>query len=113
MGLFTQSRSRLLFFACLIVAGYFVFTAATGVIQNHRLADERREEAVLTTELQDKRAYLEAVRNYVASDAYVEQEARRQLGYTRADEIPFVVIGPAPKEDGQATGEWWQRLFPR
>lgn len=113
MGLFVQSRSRLLFVACLVVAGYFVFTAATGVIQNHRLGDQREKEAVHTAELNGKKAYLEAVRNYVASDAYVEQEARRQLGYTRADEIPFVVISPAPKEDGQPTGEWWQRLFPR
>lgn len=112
MGLFTQSQSRLLFAACLVVAGYFVFTATTGVIQNHRLADQRREEAALTAELTDKKAYLEAVRNYVASDAYVEQEARRQLGYTRFGEVPFVVISPAPKNDGQPTGEWWQRLFP-
>jgi cell division protein FtsB len=113
MGSFTQSRSRLLFAACLIIAGYFVYTAATGVLQNHRLAEQRQKEAALTANLQDKKAYLEAVRNYVASDAYVEQQARRQLGYTRIDEIPFVVISPPLKEDGQPTGEWWQRLFPR
>lgn len=113
MGRFAEGRSRLLFIACLGVAGYFVFTAVTGVINNHQLAAERREEAVLTAELEDKKAYLEAVRNYVASDAYVEQEARRQLGYTRSGEIPFVVLSPAPKEEGDPKGEWWQRLFPR
>ena len=113
MGSFTRSRSRLLFAACLLVAGYFVFTAATGVIQNHRLSDQRHKEAAAIQDLTQKKAYLEAVRNYVASDAYVEQEARRQLGYTRSDEVPFVVISPALKEDSQPTGEWWQRLFPR
>ena len=113
MGLLTQSRSRLVFLACLVVAGYFVFTAGMGALQTHRLAEERRKEAELTAELQDKKAYLEAVRNYVASDQYVEQEARRQLGYTRADEIPFVVISPEPAQDTAPTGEWWQRLFPR
>lgn len=113
MGVFSRSRSRLLFVACLVVAGYFVFIALTGVIQNHRLADQRKEEAALTAELAGEKAYLEAVRNYVASDAYVEQEARRQLGYTRYGEVPFVVTSPAPKDDGPPTGKWWQRLFPR
>ncbi|MEO6045306.1 MAG: septum formation initiator family protein [Tepidiformaceae bacterium] len=113
MGFIAKSRSRLIFAAGLIVAGYFVFTAASGVIHNHQLAQQRSESAAQVSRLEEKQKYLEAVRNYVASDAYVEQEARRQLGYVRDGEIPFVVISPAPKESSQPTGEWWQRLFPR
>ena len=63
--------------------------------------------------LEDNRAYLQAVKDYVASDAYVEQQARRQLGYVRPGEIPFVVTGPELPKDANRTGEWWQRLFPR
>lgn len=113
MGFIVKSRSRLIFAAGVLVAGYFVFTAATGVIRNHQLAQQRSESAAQVAQLQDKQKYLEAVRNYVASDAYVEQQARRQLGYVRAGEVPFVVISAAPKEDSQPTGVWWQRLFPR
>lgn len=113
MGFIAKSRSRLIFAAGLMVAGYFVFVAATGVVHNHQLAQQRAESAAQVARLEEKQKYLEAVRNYVASDAYVEQEARRQLGYIRPGEVPFVVISPPPKTSSQPTGEWWQRLFPR
>ncbi len=113
MGFVVKSRSRLIFVAGLVIAGYFAFTAVSGVIQNHKLALERAQSAAQVAQLEEKQKYLEAVRNYVASDQYVEQEARRQLGYIRDGEIPFVVTSPAPKEGSQPTGEWWQRLFPR
>lgn len=113
MGFIAKSRSRLIFAAGLIVAGYFVFTAGTGVIHNHQLAQQRADSSAQVAQLESKQKYLEAVRNYVASDAYVEQQARRQLGYVRDGEVPFVVISPALKESSQPTGEWWQRLFPR
>lgn len=113
MGFIAKSRSRLIFVAGVMVAGYFVFTAGAGLIHNHQLAQQRADSAAQVARLEDKQKYLDAVRNYVASDAYVEQEARRQLGYVRDGEIPFVVLSPAPKESSQPTGEWWQRLFPR
>jgi cell division protein FtsB len=113
MQVLLQSRARLLFLGCLIVAGYFVYTAIAGEIQTHRLTEERDQTAQQVQELTDKKAYLEAVRNYVASDAYVEQEARRQLGYARPGEVPFVVISPPLPQTGTQNGDWWQRLFPR
>ncbi|MCZ2111651.1 MAG: septum formation initiator family protein [Dehalococcoidia bacterium] len=109
-----DSRARLLFFGCLAVAGYFAYVAIGGAIHNQQLARERDEAAQQVTALKEKKAYLEGVRSYAASDAYVEQQARRQLGYVREGEIPFVVISPALTNTGQpAAGEWWQRLFPR
>ncbi len=113
MGILPQSRARLLFLGCLLVAGYFVYVAVAGAVQSHRLTDQRSDAAQQVAELTDKKAYLEAVREYVASDAYVEQQARRQLGYTREGEVPFVVVSPPLKEDAKPTGDWWQRLFPR
>lgn len=114
MRIFGERRARLLFFGCLVVAGYFSYVAISGAIHNRRLADERDNAAEQVAVLKDKKAYLEGVRNYVSSDAYVEQQARRQLGYIREGEIPFVVISPAlPNNSQQPIGEWWQRLFPR
>ncbi len=108
-----MSRSRLVFLVCLVIAGYFLYTAAVGALRAHRLGDDKTEAEREVAALVEKKEYLEAVRDYVASDAYVEQEARRQLGYVRDGEVPFVVISPPLSEGARPTGEWWQRLFPR
>jgi cell division protein FtsB len=113
MGVFRQTRTRLVVIGCLVVTGYFIYTAATGAIRNNQLSDDRAEAARQEQLLADKKAYLEAIRTYVASDAYVEQQARRQLGYTRDGEVPFVVVSPALSQDAKSAGEWWERLFPR
>jgi len=107
------SRSRIIFLGCLLIAGYFVYTAAVGAYRTHQLAEEKANAQQEVTALENKKKYLEAVRDYVASDAYVEQQARRQLGYVRDGEVPFVVVGPPLEESAEPTGEWWQRLFPR
>lgn len=118
MVLATPARARLFFFACLALAMYFAYTALLGAVRSERLAGDRSTAAERVAALEEKKAYLEGVRAYVATDAYVEQEARRQLGYTRDGEIPFAVISPAiplsdSSGDGAPAGEWWERLFPR
>ena len=107
-----QNLSKFLFVGCLIVAGYLAFSFAGGWLQSQRLSDERVQAREEVERLRDQKARLEAVRAYVSSDLYIEQEARRQLGYVRPGEIPVVVEGPAPASEAQP-GEWWQRLFPR
>ncbi|MCC7362741.1 MAG: septum formation initiator family protein [Dehalococcoidia bacterium] len=85
-----------------------------GAINTHRLAEQRFEAEQDLRALEDRRAYIEAVRDYVSSDQYVEQEARRQLGYVRPGEIPFVVISPPVEDNSELPkGDWWERLFPR
>lgn len=114
MGRLRNSPGRLFFAVCLAVAGYFMYTAALGAFQTHQLSQEEHATVQQVEALKAKRDYLQAVKNYVASDAYVEQEARRQLGYIREGEVPFVVVSPPVKQDTQPTsGDWWQRLFPR
>ncbi|GAB4328578.1 MAG: hypothetical protein Kow0010_12530 [Dehalococcoidia bacterium] len=113
MGMFGLSRARIVVVACLLVAAFFTYSAVAGAVRNHQLAQSRAEAIREIQVLEDEKAYLEAVRDYVASDTYVEQQARRQLGYIREGEVPFVVIGPGV-DDEQDNGErWWQRLFPR
>ncbi|MCK9519615.1 MAG: septum formation initiator family protein [Dehalococcoidia bacterium] len=113
MKFFLKTRARLFFFACLIVAGYFTYTAIAGAVRNHQLAEQRQEAELRVAALEQKKAYIEAVRDYVSSDQYVEQEARRQLGYVFEGEVPFVVVSPPLEQDAQPRGEWWERLFPR
>jgi cell division protein FtsB len=108
-----QSRGRLIFFGCMLIAGYFVYTAVSGYTHSERINTGREEAAARVQQLQQKESYLEAIHKYVASDAYVEQVARRQLGYIREGEIPFVVTSPPLNDAQQPSGEWWERLFPR
>ena len=113
MSVLPRSRARLLFFICLLIAGYFAYTALTGAIGTSRIEGERRKAQSDLLALQDRKAYIEGVREYVSSDQYVEQEARRQLGYVRDGEIPFVVVGPPVDDAEQRSGDWIERLFPR
>lgn len=112
MGMSTAGRSRLIFVAGLLVAAYFIYTAASGALQAHSLSEDRARAEQNLAQLEAKKACLDAVKAYVASDAYVEQEARRRLGYTRDGEVPFVVISPSPEPQAELEGDWWQRLFP-
>ncbi|MGH2608901.1 MAG: FtsB family cell division protein [Tepidiformaceae bacterium] len=113
MALSTGSRSRLIFAAGVLVAAYFIYLAAAGALQGHQLAEDQAQANRTVAELETKKAYLEAVREYVSSDAYVEQEARRRLGYIRDGEVPFSVISPPLEQEEERDGDWWQRLFPR
>ncbi len=96
-----------------MLACYFTYSAVSGAIQNHRLDQERRDAEQQVRLLEEKKGYLQAVKEYVSSDAYVEQEARRQLGYTREGEIGFAIVSPPAPAGTAAAGDWWQRLFPR
>lgn len=90
-----------------------MYSAAAGWYRNAQLESDRETAEQRVKDLQDKKQYLEAVKSYVASDAYVEQQARRQLGYGREGETVFVVTSPEIKQDPRQSGSWWERLFPR
>lgn len=107
------SRARITILVCILFAGYFVYTAASSTLRSQALRNEYGESTTAIASLQQKKTYLEAVREYAASDAYVEQEARRRLGYIRPGEVPFVVNSPPAVESTQVSGDWWERLFPR
>lgn len=113
MGALSGTRTRLVIAACLVITGYFAYTAGAGWLRNQQLAENRAAAEQRVLELEQTRNYLEAVKNYVGSDAYVEQEARRQLGFIREGEIPFVVTSPPAESAAERTGSWWERLFPR
>jgi cell division protein FtsB len=112
MGFSSGSRSRLIFAGGVLVAAYFIYAAAAGALQGHQLSEDRNDANRSLTELEAKKACLEAVKDYVSSDAYVEQEARRRLGYIRDGEVPFSVISPPLEQEEDHEGDWWQRLFP-
>src|SRR5262245_20552904 len=107
MGALHGTRTRLTILVCLLVAGYCIYTASAGWYRNSPLDHDRATAEERVRDLQDKKAYLEAVKSYVASDAYVEQQARRQLGYGREGEVLFVVTSPPIEQDLTQRGSWW------
>ena len=113
MRTLVPSPARIFFAVCLAAAGYFTYTAVDGYFEGERLRDEQAAASQSLAELQWKKSYLEAVKSYVASDAFVEQEARRRLGFIRPGETPFVVESPPVADSDESASEWWQRLFPR
>jgi len=108
-----MSSGRLVFALCLVFSGYFAYTAAIEALQSHNVARDEATAARRVQELESDRAQLRAIVEYVSSDAYVEQEARRTLGYVRDGEIAIVVVGPEPVRTPEESGDWWKRLFPR
>ena len=101
----------------------FVYAGIQSAAQNFRLAEQRREVERDIAELQGQIAELEGLREYLASDEYVEAVARSRFGLVRPGETVVVV------EDRAATGEaglasgltparepgerWWEALFDR
>lgn len=102
------SRGRLVFAAAVLVAAYFAYDAAVGAIHTYRLEQRRATAEAEVARLEAEKAYLEGVLDYVRSDAYAEQVARRELGWVREGETPFVVVGPTPEGEAPVL-PWWRR----
>ena len=107
------TKTTLFLFVCLLLTGYFVYTASSGTVRQRQQNEDHRDAVAEIEDLRSRRDHLLGVYDYVVTDAYVEQAARRELGYIREGEIAFVVLSPPPDSDQQLSGEWWERLFPR
>ncbi len=107
------TRTTLFVVVCLLLTGYFVYTASSGTVRQRQQNDDHDAAISEIEDLRSRRDHLNAVYDYVVSDAYVEQAARRELGYVREGETAFVVLSPPPPTDQQPSGEWWERLFPK
>ena len=112
----------LLAVAALLLA-LFAYAGVQTAAQNYRLAEQRREVDREIAELQGQIAELEGLREYLASDEYVEAVARSRFGLVRPGETVVVVEDrAAPNAAGLADdatldrepGErWWEALFDR
>ncbi|HRC62872.1 MAG: septum formation initiator family protein [Dehalococcoidia bacterium] len=97
-----------------LLLGLFVYAAAQTATQTYRLHDERRTLAQQVEVLRKQKAELEGLREYLASDEYVESVARSQFGLVRPGETAVVVDSPAEPAPTRTPGErWWESLFSR
>jgi cell division protein FtsB len=97
-----------------LLLGLFLYSAAQTATQTYRLHAERRVLVHQVDELRRQRAELQGLREYLASDEYLEGVARTQFGLVRPGEIAVVVDGPTRPLPERTPGQrWWEALFAR
>jgi len=109
------STTQLVMVLAALVVGYLLFAAAGDVLRSHRL--NRNEERVRNeiSELQRQHQELEALRDEMLTDEYIEGVARRVLGLVRPGETLITVSSatpePTPERDRIRRGQpWWHAL---
>ena len=92
----------------------FAYSTVQTAMQSFRLQEQRRELEGDVAELRLQRAELQGLREYIASDEYIEYVARSQLGLVRPGETAVIVDAPAaPTPEPAPDARWWERLFAR
>jgi cell division protein FtsB len=78
-----MSSTKIVLLVTSLVVTYFLVTAGLGVVRSYQL--HQREERLRDdiNELQVRYERLEALREYLNSDEYIEAAAREQLGLVR------------------------------
>ena len=98
----------------MLLLGLFLYSAAQTATQTYRLHAERRVLVHQVDELRRQQAELQGLREYLASDEYLEGVARTQFGLVRPGEIAVVVDGPTrPLPERMPGQRWWEALFAR
>jgi cell division protein FtsB len=100
-----------------IVVGYFLFSAVGDTLLSHRLNQDEQRLQRQVTRLQRQQRELEAIRDYLQTDEYIEGVARRVLGLVRPGETLYIVSSNAPptpvatEEQHEGLRTWWERLY--
>jgi cell division protein FtsB len=99
-----------------LIAGYFLVTGATTALQSRQLSEREDRLQAEISGLQQRYDRLEALRQYLDSNEYIEAVAREELGLVRSGETSIVVIpaatSPTPEPGGEDDGDlWWEALI--
>jgi cell division protein DivIC len=110
------SSTRVVLLVTAVVVGYFLVTGATSALRSHHLSERQDNLRAEIGALQTRYSRLEALRDYLGSDEYIEAVAREQLGLVRRGETSIVVIPTLPQptpESGADEHEplWWETLI--
>ncbi len=112
------SFTQAILLVALAVIGYFAFVAVGGTVLSQRVNQEEQDLRQEVAALEQDQATLEAIREFLWTDEYVEGVARRMLGLVREGEslvivAPSVTATPAPGEDAREVRQrrWWEELY--
>ena len=114
------SPSQLLLCVLIAAIAYLGINTIRYVLHNYRLSGQETQLHLQLAQLDQDHAQLLALRDYLQSDEYVEDVARRQLGLVRPGETLVVVsqadtvptATPASPTDATPGAPWWKELFP-
>jgi cell division protein DivIC len=108
------STTKVVIMVAALIAVYFVVGGALNAVRSHQLSEEETRLQADIDDLNARYARLQALKQYLNSDEYIESVARRELGLVRKGEIGFVAIStvpsptPAPGEEPEL---WWDVLI--
>ncbi len=99
--------------AVVVVLAVAVYLGSSGVsylIRQYHLNQREQQSRAAIVRLETEVAQLQALRDYMRSDQFVEQQAREIEGLVRPGDIPVTVQAP-PRATGDTTqqGPWWLR----
>ena len=98
-----------------LIAVYFVVSGALNAVRSHQLSQEETRLQADIDDLNARYARLQALKDYLNSDEYIESVARRELGLVRPGETGFVAIStqpsPTPPPGGEKPELWWDVLI--
>jgi len=111
--------SPLLFALAALSIGYLAFSTSRYVIRSHQLHHDRAAIERDIASLENHRSSLQAIREYLQSDEYLEQVARRELGLVRPGETLVIVSSSDPSPTPTSTprapdaprASWWKELY--
>lgn len=111
------SLARIIVLLAALVVGYFAFSTIGDPLLSHRLNQEEQQLNREIFQLERQQAQLEAIRDYLRTDEYIEGVARRLLGLVRPGETLFIVSSsaeatpaPTPQPDDEPR-PWWEQLY--
>ena len=110
------SSTRVVLAVTAVIAGYFLVTGATAALQSRQLNERENRLQAEISDLQQRYERLDALRQYLDSDEYIEAVAREELGLVRKGETSIVVIpkvaSPTPEPGEEDSGDlWWEALI--
>ncbi len=113
------SPTPLVVLAAALIIGYVVFTTAHYVLHDYQIRHEETAARADMARLDTDHAQLLALRDYLKSDEYVEEVARRVLGLVRPGETLVIVSGPdgasvtatPPVVDMTPGDPWWKEFL--
>ncbi|HZQ38392.1 MAG TPA: septum formation initiator family protein [Dehalococcoidia bacterium] len=102
--------ARLMLIAAGFVSVYFGFSIVGNYVHQYQLDRDRAQLRAQIQVEQTRYARLDALRQWMQSDAFIEAMARHD-GLVKPGDHPIVVSAPAPSATPGAADDWWERYF--
>ncbi len=99
----------------LLIVGFLALSTGRNVVHHYQLRQDERDLRAELRQLDADAEDLAAVRQYLESDEYIEDVARRVIGLVRPGETLVIVAGSEPVATPTlvtSLGQpWWKTLF--